>query len=193
MRFLLLAAALSLAAAEPPRPSVKLTSRDGAFRVRARFLVDAVPSLAWSVLTDYDDLPRFVPSLLESRVVRRSPDGAIVEQRGRARLLFFSHRFSLRLAVTEKPPGRIDFRDLGGGLFERYEGAWTVSASSRPCAVSYEVFARFKPSLIPRALARRMLLRSIQSQLSHVQAEIVRRQMLSSKGARGGSHDQGHP
>ncbi|MDE2237019.1 MAG: hypothetical protein KGK30_03945, partial [Elusimicrobia bacterium] len=102
-------------------------------------------------------------------------------------------RFSLRLAVTEKPPGRIDFRDLGGGLFERYEGAWTVSASSRPCAVSYEVFARFKPSLIPRALARRMLLRSIQSQLSHVQAEIVRRQMLSSKGARGGSHDQGHP
>src|SRR5262245_24208692 len=70
----------------------------------------------WQVLTDYDNLPRFIPNLSVSRVTARSADGVTVEQKGEARLLVFSIPIEVRLAVTESPPTRVASRAVAGNF-----------------------------------------------------------------------------
>src|SRR3954470_8664560 len=49
--------------------------------------VDA--KLAWEVLSDYDHLSQFIPDMSVSRVVSRTGDTALVEQKGEFGFLFF--------------------------------------------------------------------------------------------------------
>src|SRR4051812_29228968 len=170
---LLFAAAPAAAAA--PRPEVALTREGGVFRLQASFTVDAPPAVVWGVLTDYDGMTRFLSSLKRSRVVERKPDGAVIEQEGSARLLVFSRAINLLLEVAELPPRRIEFKDIGGGEFEEYDGAWTVEPSGGRTAVTYQLFAEMKASLVPRAVARRVLEKSVRRQLEELSAEMLKR------------------
>jgi hypothetical protein len=172
--FFLVALSLGLAQASPA-PSVTLTREGGAFRLEAGFSADASPELVWEVLTDYDGMTGFLSSLRKSEIVRRTPQGVVIKQEGTARLLMFSRRVSLTLDVVERPPDRIEFWDVGGGEFEEYEGSWSVSQSSAPCSVTYQLFAEMKPSMVPRAAARRVLENSVRRQLEEVQKEVERR------------------
>jgi ribosome-associated toxin RatA of RatAB toxin-antitoxin module len=174
---LLLACAPAAAA-----PTVTLSREGGAFRLEAAFETQAAAEIVWEVLTDYDGMTRYLRSLRKSRVVRRTPKGAVIEQEGVARLAVFSKRVALTLDVAEKPPGLIEFRETGGGQFEEYEGAWTITQSSASCSVSYRLFAEMKPSLVPRAAARRVLASSVRRQLEEVSAEIERRARAAGQG-----------
>jgi hypothetical protein len=72
----------------------------------------------WQVLTDYGRIAEFVPSLQVSRVISRGLNSAVVEQRGEARLLFFSYPINVRLAVTERPHERVESRAVSGNFRE---------------------------------------------------------------------------
>src|SRR4051812_14927822 len=104
----------------PANPSVELTREGGAFRLRGDFAVNASSDVAWRVLTDYEGMTSFLPSLRKSRVASRSPEGTVIEQEGVARALVFTRKVSLTLKVVERPPGRIEFFDLGKREFEEY-------------------------------------------------------------------------
>ena len=55
----------------------------------------AVPqAVAWSVLTDYERMPGFIPSLKSSRVVNRQGNVLEVAQAGQTQVLFMSFAFS---------------------------------------------------------------------------------------------------
>lgn len=166
---------LTGAAARASAPEVELSREGHVFKVQASFEVQAAPAAAWSVLTDYDGMTRFVTSLRKSRVVSRAADEVVIEQEGVVRVAMFSRRIPITLKVVEKAPERIEFTSIANRQFDEYEGAWTVESSSGACTVSYELFAEMKPSVVPRAMARRILEKSIRSQLEQVQAEIVRR------------------
>lgn len=174
------------AQAVAPRPDVVLTREGGVFRLEAGFTVDAPAGVVWGVLTDYNQMPSFLSSLKKSKVLEKTSKGAVIEQEGSARLLIFSHDIKLKLDVNEKPPTRIEFRDLGGSEFEEYDGAWTIHTSSMGTSVSYELFAEMTPSMVPRALARKVLEKSVHRQLQELAREIVRRTRALGKKAGGG-------
>lgn len=73
---------------------------------------------AWQVLTDYGRFTAFVPDLHVSRVISRDRNGALVEQKGAARLLFWSYPMDVRLAVTEHPYERVESRSVAGNFRE---------------------------------------------------------------------------
>lgn len=166
-------AAAALPAAAPP--ALQLTREGGVFRLQASFDVAASASTAWEVLTDYEGMTRFVPTLRKSEVLSRSANGAVITQEGQVHLLVFSRRVPLTLKVTERPPTRIDFQAVGKSQFEEYDGAWTIEPSSGACRVSYQLFAEMRSALVPRGVARGILQDNVGRQLELVQAEIERR------------------
>jgi hypothetical protein len=147
----------------------------GAYRLAGEFAVEAGTAVIWGVLTDYDGIGSFVSSIKSSRVLRREPEAAVIEQEGDGRFLFFSRRVKLTLAVRENNPAGIDFRDLDGSQFKQYEGSWRISLSTGGCVVAYELTALPDPSLWPRFAARKTLRKNVQRQLEEVRVEIERR------------------
>ena len=94
--------------------SVDATRSGETFRVEASAEFEGSLTRAWQVLTDYGRFAEFVPDLQVSRVLCREHNSVLVEQKGAARLLFWSYPMDVRLAVTEHPYERVESRSVSG-------------------------------------------------------------------------------
>ena len=112
--------------------------------------------LVWQVLTDYESLPDFIPSLETSQRLEH-PEGEKVrlEQVGKQRL--FKVNFSARvvLDLTERPPERIDF-EMVEGDFKAFSGYWGLESQENATQLVYSVFVWPKRT-IPVSLIERRL------------------------------------
>ena len=169
--FLLLQAALAVA--EPSLANVTVREEKGVYTVIARFLVDQAPSVALTVLTDYEQIPRFMPDVRTSMVRERGTGWAVVEQEAESRLMMFSKRIHLVLLIEEQPDALI-FRDRCGQTFVRYEGAWRLSSENGHTVITYELTA--EPSFdVPGVILKRILRRDSGRMIVSLQREIAAR------------------
>jgi len=132
MRYMLLLAAVlsgpSIASAQ-----AVTSHRDGAAVIVEAFEdIESTPEQAWVVLTDYEDLARFIPDMTESRIISRTGNTVLVEQKGSASLFLLSRPVQVRLEIVESPyewvtsravsgsfkemAGRYELKPLGGGM-----------------------------------------------------------------------------
>ena len=163
----------SRAVAEQSPTSVTVHEGKGVYTVAARFLVDQLPSIALTVLTDYEQIPRFMPGVRTSIVRERGEGWAVVEQEAESRLMLFSKRVHLVLQIEEQPDALI-FRDRCGQTFTRYEGAWHLSANEGHTMITYELTA--EPSFdVPAVILRRLLRRDSGRMIVSLQREIAAR------------------
>jgi len=151
-------------------PLVTVTEDNGTYKVAATFTVPEAESFALATLTDYAQIPRFMPEVLTSTVLERSEDRAVVEQEAVARFMMFSKRVHLVLEVHEDP-GTIRFRDRCGESFAHYEGVWTIAERDGETHVTYELSAN--PSFdVPEFLLKRLLKRDASQMIERLKAEI---------------------
>jgi hypothetical protein len=157
---ILMVAVSAFAAGGEPEIAVALSrGAEGRQQVRCGFWIGATPRQVWEVLTDYEGLPRFAPSLTRSKVLRGTP--LTVEQQATVRVLLFSRRVRLLLEVTEVPFRRLGFVDRAR------QGARTY--------VTYELEA--VPSFqAPRAMARSVMRELAVEFVGAVRDEIRRRE-----------------
>ena len=159
-----------------PAPSVTVREERGVYAVSARFHVAEPPAVALAVLTDYENIPRFLPDITSSIVRERSDTRAVVEQEAVSRMMMFSKKVHLVLEITQEA-GTIRFRDRCGNSFERYEGTWRVAASGRGSDITYELTA--KPSFdVPEFILKRLLKRDSTRTIERLSAEIATRAQL---------------
>lgn len=160
-------------AASSGEPHVTVLEKGGVYSVAATFDVSQPASVAVAVLTDYEQIPRFMPDVRTSTILERSRDRVVVEQESVARFMMFSKRIHLVLEITE----RLDvlrFRDRCGRSFERYEGMWRVSDQNGKTAIVYELIAQ--PSFdVPEFLLKRLLTRNAAQMIEQLQREIAAR------------------
>lgn len=155
-------------------PVVTVTEADGLFTVSAAFAVTESPQSVIAVLTDYERIPRFMPDMQISKVLERTPNGAVVEQQAISRYMLFSKTVHLVLEVHESDGG-IRFRDRSGKSFESYQGAWTVSQHDSLTVVDYQLSAR--PSFeVPSFVLKRLLKRDSADLIDRIKAEIALRE-----------------
>lgn len=125
------------AAAAPAADVTVRTTRNGdALEVEASAEFAGSVARTWQVLTDYSRLPEFVPDLQVSRVISRDGNGAMVEQKGEARLLFLSYPINVRLAITEHPRERVVSRAVAGN-FREMQGAYRVQVQQGRVHLQY--------------------------------------------------------
>ena len=106
------------ATAADARESVRAWREDDVVMVRAEALVEAPLQTAWRVLTDYAQYPQFIPDLKSSRVLARSGNTAIVEQRGEAGFFFYHFPLEVTFSVTEIPGNTVSSRAISGTFRE---------------------------------------------------------------------------
>jgi len=168
---IILFAAAGAAAAAAPEPQVTVREDAGVYTVTASFAVDEPASAAFAVLTDYEQIPRFMPDVRRSSVLERSEGTTVVEQEAVARLMMFSKRIHLVLEVHDAA-GTIRFRDRCGKSFARYEGEWTIVERDGRAVIGYELSA--KPSFdVPEFLLKRLLKRDALQMIERLQAEMT--------------------
>jgi ribosome-associated toxin RatA of RatAB toxin-antitoxin module len=168
--FLLMQA--SGAVAEEPTNLI-VREEKGVYTVVAHFLVDQSPSVALTVLTDYEQIPRFMPDVRTSIVRERGTGWAVVEQEAVSAFMMFSKRVHLVLDIEEQPDALI-FRDRCARSFVRYEGSWRLSRQDAQTAITYELTA--EPSFeIPGWMLTRLLRRDSGQMIERLQREIAAR------------------
>lgn len=132
----------------------------------------------WQVLTDYENLSKIVPGMLESRLLGHQNGEKLVRQAARvADVLDLSAEVTL--AVREEPPDRILFRCVAGDL-KRMEGMWRLANSTDSgVLVAYEVV--IQPSAwVPCWIVKRRLHEEVPRQLHALANEAERRASSSS-------------
>jgi ribosome-associated toxin RatA of RatAB toxin-antitoxin module len=106
--------------------SIEAASKNGAVELHVQARVQARHAAIWSTLTDYDRLSQFVPCIRSSRVLERRGNIAVVEQKGRAQVLFFSYAVEVTVESLEGPPDTLGVRVLKGNL-KQLEGAYRLT------------------------------------------------------------------
>jgi hypothetical protein len=153
---------------------VHATRSGEALLVEASAEFEGTLERTWQVLTDYDRLGKFIPNMSLSRVTGRSADGIHVEQKGEARLLFWSYPIEVKLAVTEFPFDRVVSHAVGGN-FREMSGTYTLESRGGRLRMRYS--GRMVPAFyVPPLIGTWVLRNNVQATFGALVDEIVRTQ-----------------
>lgn len=150
----------------------------GARRLAVQLRMTLDPEWIWSVLTDYENLDRFIPNLASSRQLWRRSNRVAVEQVGTQQ--FCGLRFSARVKLEleeDVEQGRLNFRMLEGD-FRCFEGAWVVGRDATSSWLLYDLTVQGKPGM-PIGLIEQRLKDDLANNLRGVQQEAMRRAELA--------------
>ena len=149
---------------------ISVRESGGVYVVEARFTVPEAAAVVRSVLTDYANIPRFMPDVRSSRVLDRQDGHVRVEQEAVSKYLMFSKRVHLVLTV-EEGADVIRFRDQCNKSFAEYKGAWMIEDLAGRTQLTYELTAR--PAFgVPGFVLRKLLDRDARVMIDRLRAEI---------------------
>ncbi len=176
--FLTLALAPGLARAAAAEAIETRIERQGEYiTVNASALMQVDARIAWEVLSDYDNLARFIPDMKSSRVVSRSGGRVRVEQKGEFGFFFYRQPVDVTLEVFEQPPHRIDARRIAGNIREletRYE------LGTSDAGVRFGYSGRFIPAFsLPPLIGMPIVRRIVERRFRALVEEIARRDALA--------------
>ena len=109
------------------RGQVVVTGNNGQYT--ARVLVTATLPQVWAVLTDYDNLAKFIPNMASSRILQDQGDRKVVEQVDRRQVFVVNVVSRTVLEISEEKLAKINFRLTEGDL-ENLAGAWQIEPVS---------------------------------------------------------------
>ena len=154
-------------------PQVTVNETGGLYSVTARFEVPQTASVALAVLSDYEQIPRFMPDVRKSVVLERGQKRLLVEQEAVSQFMLFSKTVHLLLEVTEEGDA-IRFTDKSGKSFESYQGSWTAVQKSGGTTITYEL--RAKPGFdVPEFILKRLLKRDSGLMINRLRGEFAAR------------------
>ena len=144
--------------------------------VSASALMQVDARIAWEVLSDYDNLARFIPDMTSSRAVSRSGNRVLVEQKGEFGFFFYRQPVDVLLEVLEVPPHRIDARRIAGNIRE-LETRYELGTSA--AGVRFDYSGRFIPDFsVPPLIGMPIVRRIVERRFRAMVEEIVRRDAL---------------
>lgn len=156
----------------------------GGVNIHATAIVEADAQTLWSTLTDYNELPKFVPGMTLSRVV--SAPGAspkLVEQKRDGGVLSLVLPDHVVMAMDEQPFGRIGFRSVSGWT-AKMSGEWLITGEG-PLRLTYR--NRIVPVLPPPPLiTERYVEDEVRMRMDALVREAERRMRVRRPGKDGG-------
>ncbi len=151
-------------------------------RIELEVTTPVPPTIAWRVLTDFDNMPRFVPNLESSRVVASQGNVLKIEQRGTAHFGPISQHFESVREVVLQPQREVAVRQLSGTA-RRMESRMRLSTGVDGNA-RIEYRAEIVPDgPIPPLFGPAFLRHEIAEQFSAMINEMMRRQTIAKASA----------
>jgi hypothetical protein len=152
---------------------VAVMRRGEVFGLDAVLIVPVTREQAWAVLTDFDNMARFVPNMAASRVVERDGDMLRIEQRGELKWGPMIQPFETRRELRLTPVELIQWTSLAGEL-PREQG--TTRLQTVPAGT--EIWHRGEIAFdtwMPNVVAERFLRGALQERYEAIAAEMRRR------------------
>jgi ribosome-associated toxin RatA of RatAB toxin-antitoxin module len=169
----ILVAALAAPCLASAQIEVRIERKHGVFQVHAESAVAVDAATAWQVLTDYNELARFVPDMRSSRIVSAPGRPLLLEQHGEAGFLIFNLDIQVVLQIDETPPDRLAFRAVSGNM-KRMQGEWRIQRDARTIRLAYQ--AEIEPDFwVPPLIGSGVLKRNVERQVSGVVQEMLKR------------------
>ncbi len=103
----------------------KITERQR--KIAAKIQIPHPVEKVWQVLTDYQALAEFVPSLASSKKLEHPSGGIRLEQIGSQRLLRLNFSARVVLDLEESFPNLINFQMVEGD-FKEFSGSWRLDS-----------------------------------------------------------------
>ncbi|NTU93340.1 MAG: cyclase [Chlorobiaceae bacterium] len=117
---------------------------DGVTGMKSTAFINASPVTVWKVLTNYNNLKRYIPRMVESDLVESRGNLKVIDLTGEFRVLLFKKTIRVSINMHETYPSRIDYEKISGD-FEVYRGSWILQMySSEGTILTYE--SEIKPS-----------------------------------------------
>jgi hypothetical protein len=146
----------------------------GRYSLVGRMTVEVSPYQAWKVLTDYENIARFVSSLRKSEIKDSNTEGVVLEQEALGKKFFISRRVRVLLQIAEFPYRRIEFEDTLKKDFSHYKGSWEIQKTESMLEVVYRLDCQ-RLFAVPNFIAKDALKKNALELLRDVQREIHRR------------------
>jgi len=157
-------------------PVVQVERNGEAYKVNVQLFVQSERVIVWRVLTDYENLFRFVPGLRSSRIVSPPGEPMLLEQKGEGGLLFVKVATETVSRIKEVPMQTIQF-ELVGGTLKSMRGEWSIDAHDHAISVSYH--AEIVPGFaLPPLIGSAVMSRNVKAMVEGVTGEIHRRTVL---------------
>jgi carbon monoxide dehydrogenase subunit G len=152
---------------------VHVSRADKTVSVRVSFLVDVTPDQAWSVLTDYENMPRFLPNLHWSSVLNRRGNTLEVAQKGQVSHGLLKIDFDNVREVVLTPKHEIRSRMIHGDM-KSSVFVTRIAAEGEHTRVTYE--GEFIPNMwVPPVVGPSMVESETRKQWQQIRAEMQRR------------------
>jgi ribosome-associated toxin RatA of RatAB toxin-antitoxin module len=137
-------------------------------QISARIQISHPVEKVWQVLTDYDRLADFIPSLAKSQKIEHPQGGIRLEQVGTQSLLKFKFCAKVVLDMVEQFPHQLDF-NLVEGDFKKFFGSWILQPSADGTTTELCYLVNVLPPLtMPVGLVERHLKSGLVTNLSAV-------------------------
>ena len=146
----------------------------GCRRLAVQLRLDLAPEWLWAVLTDYDNLSRFIPNLQTSRLLWRRANVVGLEQEGAQTFMGLRFKARVQLELTEHSEERALSFTMLKGDFRRFDGAWRIGHSSAGTTLLYELTVQGCVGM-PIGLIEQRLQEDLAANLRAVQREAQRR------------------
>ncbi|MHB8418031.1 MAG: type II toxin-antitoxin system RatA family toxin [Myxococcales bacterium] len=119
-----------------------------------RSVVVAVPpEKLWSVISDYEKYPQFIPEMRAVRVLETKGNVQRVSFEIEIAVLAFKRRVHYTLEFTNTPPLRVRWRLIESDLIKGNDGGWTLEAAGEgKTRATYQIELRLGP-LVPKAVS----------------------------------------
>jgi len=141
--------------------------------ITSSLYVEATPSEAWAVMTDYDHAAEFIPDLELSRIVAYEDDAIQVEQKGTARLGPFSFRVESVRRIELFPFTRIESVMIRGTMKE-FRGTSLLNAEGAGTRITNN--ADFIPDFwLPPIIGPAFVEHETRERLGELRREILKR------------------
>ncbi|MBW4466219.1 MAG: SRPBCC family protein [Pegethrix bostrychoides GSE-TBD4-15B] len=125
-------------------------------QITAKIQIACSVEQLWQILTSYDQLAEFIPSLTQSRQIEHPAGGIRIEQIGSEALMRIKFCARVVLDMVEQFPNQIDF-EMVEGDFKQFCGSWMLQpAPNGGTELSYSVSV-LPPRAMPVGLIERKL------------------------------------
>src|SRR5271165_901141 len=160
-------------AAESPIRAIDVTYDGDTYVLNAVMFAPVAQAVAWEVLTDFEHMTQWVPSVAESKVVKRDDNSVTIEQRGVAKYGAVSFPYVTERKIELKPLGSIMSMQTKGSL-RRVASTLLLQTEGKGTRLTYHL--EIEPSLLASALlSKEFLQHELGEQFTAIIGEMVRR------------------
>lgn len=153
--------------------AVRVDIRDDVVRIDVETTVAATLGQVWEVLTDFENLPRFISGISSSTVLGRDGNLVRVSQTGKTRVGPFAFEFRSVRELTLTPFEKLESRMLSGNM-KRFHGTTRIEAADGKTRIRFQSEA-VPDTWLPLRLGRSSIEAETREHFQEICQEVLRR------------------